>query len=131
GSNLFVSIGCSHCHTPAITTSPVGTSLNGGKFIVNSALGNKVIRPYSDFMLHDVGTGDGIIQNGGSGTRNKLRTPPLWGLRTRGRLMHDNFNTTRFNSILRHTNEAEPVIQSFTNLSTTQQNQILTFLNSL
>ena len=45
--------------------------------------------------------------------------------------MHDGFNTTRYNSILRHTNEAEPVIQNFINLTTTQQNQLLTFLNSL
>ncbi|MFL6237539.1 MAG: di-heme oxidoredictase family protein [Thermoanaerobaculia bacterium] len=131
GSNLFVSIGCANCHTPSITTAPAGTVINGGKFTVPAALGDKTIHPYSDFMLHDVGTGDGIVQNGGAATANKLRTPPLWGLRTRSRFMHDLFNTTRFNATLRHTNEAEPVIQSFINLSTTQQNQILTFLNSL
>jgi CxxC motif-containing protein (DUF1111 family) len=131
GSSLFVSIGCSNCHTPTITTAPVGTVINGGKFTVPAALGDKIIHPYSDFMLHDVGTGDGIVQNGGATTANKLRTPPLWGLRTRARFMHDLFNTTRYNAILRHTNEAEPVIQNFINLSTTQQNQILTFLNSL
>jgi CxxC motif-containing protein (DUF1111 family) len=131
GSNLFVSIGCSQCHTPTIQTAPVGTVLNGGKLVVTAALGDKIIHPYSDFMLHDVGTGDGIIQNGGTTSRNKLRTPPLWGVRTRSRLMHDLFNTTRHNTILRHTNEAEPVIQNYINLSSTQQNQLLTFLNSL
>jgi CxxC motif-containing protein (DUF1111 family) len=131
GSSLFVSIGCSNCHTTSITTAPAGTVINGGKFTVPAALGDKIIHPYSDFMLHDVGTGDGIVQNGGASTANKLRTPPLWGLRTRSRFMHDLFNTTRYNAILRHTNEAEPVIQNFINLSTTQQNQILTFLNSL
>jgi CxxC motif-containing protein (DUF1111 family) len=134
GGNLFVSIGCSHCHTPTIQTAPVGTVFNGtgaGKFTVTAALGDKIIHPFSDFMLHDVGTGDGIIQNGGTTSRNKLRTPPLWGLRTKSRLMHDLFNTTRHNTILRHTNEAEPVIQNYLNLSTTQQNQLLTFLNSL
>ncbi|HET9212657.1 MAG TPA: di-heme oxidoredictase family protein [Thermoanaerobaculia bacterium] len=131
GASLFNAIGCNICHTPSITTAPAGTVINGGKFTVPAALGDKIIHPYSDFMLHDVGTGDGIVQNGGSSTRNKLRTPPLWGLRTRARFMHDLFNVTRFNAILRHTNEAEPVIQNFINLSTTQQNQILTFLNSL
>ncbi|HEY2290345.1 MAG TPA: di-heme oxidoredictase family protein [Thermoanaerobaculia bacterium] len=131
GSNLFVSIGCANCHTPTITTAPTGTVINGGKFTVPASLGDHIIHPYSDFMLHDVGTGDGIVQNGGASTANKLRTPPLWGLRTRARFMHDLFNTTRFNATLRHTNEAEPVIQNFINLSTTQQNQILTFLNSL
>lgn len=131
GATLFTQIGCAHCHTPTITTAPVGTVFNGGKFVVTAALADKIIHPYSDFMLHDVGTGDGIVQNGGSSTRNKLRTPPLWGLRTKTRLMHDLFNTTRHNTILRHTNEAEPVIQNYISLSTTQQNQLLTFLNSL
>ena len=83
GGNLFNQIGCATCHAATITTAPAGTVINGGKFIVTAALGDKIIHPYSDFMLHDVGTGDGIVQNGGQGTRNKLRTPPLWGLRTR------------------------------------------------
>jgi len=131
GSSLFTSIGCANCHTSSITTAPAGTVVNGGKYTIPAALGDKIIHPYSDFMLHDVGTGDGIVQNGGAATRTKMRTPPLWGLRTRSRFMHDLFNTTRFNAIQRHTNEAEPVIQNFLNLSTTQQNQILTFLNSL
>ncbi len=131
GANLFNSIGCRHCHTTSITTAPAGTVINGGKFVVPAALGDKIIHPYSDFMLHNVGTGDGIIQNGGSSTRNKLRTPPLWGLRTRSRFMHDGENITRNNAILRHTNEAEPVIQNYINLSLTQKNQLVTFLNSL
>jgi len=131
GGNLFTSIGCATCHTPTITTAPAGTSFNGGKFIVPAALADKIIHPYSDLMLHDVGTGDGIIQNGGSSTRNKLRTPPLWGLRTRSRLMHDTLDLTRNNAILAHTNEAEPVIQNYINLSTTQKNQLIAFINSL
>jgi CxxC motif-containing protein (DUF1111 family) len=131
GASLFTSIGCANCHTPTITTAPAGTSFNGGKFIVTAALGDKNIHPYSDFMLHNVGTGDGIVQNGGSTTRLKVRTPPLWGLRTRTRLIHDGEDITRNNAILFHTNEAEPVIQNYINLSLTQKNQLITFLNSL
>ncbi len=134
GSNLFNSIGCSHCHRTSITTAPVGTVVNGtgaGKLVITAALGDKIIHPYSDFMLHDVGTGDFIIQNGGASTFAKLRTPPLWGMRTRSRLMHDGENFTRNSAILRHTNEAEPVIQNYINLSLTQKNQLITFLNSL
>ena len=131
GANLFTSIGCASCHTATITTAPAGTVINGTKFTVPPALGDKIIHPYSDFMLHDVGTGDGIIQNGGAVSQFKMRTPPLWGLRTRARFMHDLFNTTRTNAIQRHTNEAEPVIQNYLNLSVTQQNQIGVFLNSL
>jgi CxxC motif-containing protein (DUF1111 family) len=131
GGSLFHSVGCDICHTPTFTTAPVNTSFNGGKFIVPAALADKTIHPYSDLMLHDVGTGDGIIQNGGSSTMNKLRTPPLWGLRTRSRLMHDTLDLTRNNAILAHTNEAEPVIQNYINLSTTQKNQLIAFINSL
>ena len=53
-------------------------------------------------MLHDIGTGDGIVQNGGATTRNKIRTAPLWGLRTRTRLMHDGQSLTIRDAILRH-----------------------------
>lgn len=131
GQTLFTQIGCNHCHTPTITTAPAGTVINGGAFIVPAALGDKIIHPYSDFMLHDVGTGDGIVQNGGQSTRNKLRTPPLWGLRTRARMMHDGETVTRNEAILRHKNEAAPVITNYNNLTNTQKNQLITFLNSL
>jgi CxxC motif-containing protein (DUF1111 family) len=39
---------------------------------------NKIIHPYSDFLLHDIETGDGIVQNPPEDTANKLRTVPLW-----------------------------------------------------
>jgi len=99
--------------------------------VVPAALGSKVIHPYSDFLLHNVGTGDGIVQNGPSDTANKMRTPPLWGVRTRDRLMHDGESLTRNDAILRHAGEATFVINNYRNLSTTQKNQLITFLNSL
>jgi len=131
GQQLFTNIGCSICHVATITTAPAGTVINGGAFTVPAALGNKNIHPYSDFLLHDVGTGDGILQNGPADTRNKLRTAPLWGVRTRNRLMHDGEQHTRNDAILRHAGEATFVINNYRNLSDTQKNQLITFLNSL
>jgi CxxC motif-containing protein (DUF1111 family) len=131
GSSIFNAIGCGICHVRTITTAPAGTVINGGAFTVPAALGNKTIHPFSDFLLHDVGTGDGIVQNGGQSTRNKLRTPPLWGVRTRARLMHDGNTLNRNESILRHAGEATGVINNYRGLSVTQQNQLITFLNSL
>jgi CxxC motif-containing protein (DUF1111 family) len=131
GEHIFNSIGCNICHVPTITTAPAGTPINGGTFTVPDALGNKVIHPYSDFLLHDVGTGDGIVQNGGQSTAQKLRTPPLWGLRTRTRLMHDGEALTRLEAIVRHGGEASFVINNFRFLSVAQKAQLLTFLNSL
>ena len=131
GSNLFDSIGCGSCHVRNIVTAPPGTSINGGALTVHAALGNKRIHPFSDFLMHDVVTGDGIVQNGGQGTRNQLRTPPLWGLRSKGRLMHDGESLTRNDAILRHAGQATGVINSYRNLSTASKNQLIAFLNSL
>src|SRR3954471_20302967 len=131
GSNLFNAIGCNICHVTSITTSSAGTSINGGALTVSAALGNKIIHPYSDFLLHNIGTGDGIVQNGGASTRNKVRTQPLWGVRTHDRHMHDGATLTFSESILRHGGEATFVINNYRSLNATQQNQIVTFLKSL
>jgi CxxC motif-containing protein (DUF1111 family) len=131
GEDIFAQIGCANCHVTAITTAPAGTMINGGAFSVPPALGNKIIHPFSDFLLHDVGTGDGIVQNGGQSTRNKVRTAPLWGLRTHNRFMHDGEALTVNAAILRHDNEAANVIRRYRNLSGFQTIQLLTFLMSL
>ena len=131
GSVLFDQIGCNICHTRNITTSAVGTSINGGAFIVPAALGNKVIHPFSDFLLHDIDTGDGIVQNGGQSTRNKMRTMPLWGIRIQPRHMHDGQTLTFNESILRHGGEATSVTNNYLGLSNTNKNRLITFLKSL
>lgn len=118
----FQQIGCAICHVPTIVTPPPDIVINGGAFTVPAALGNKIIHPFSDFLLHDVGTGDGIVQNGGQGTRNKIRTAPLWGLRTRTRLMHDGLSLTITNAIQRHAGEATGVISQYYALSDTEKN---------
>ena len=131
GANLFDSIGCDTCHTASFTTSPAGTLINGNAFRVPAALGNKIIHPFSDFLLHDIDTGDGIVQNGGQGTANKVRTQPLWGVRTHVRHMHDGESLTFTDAILRHGGEATGVINRFRALSNAQRNQIIAFLQSL
>lgn len=131
GEQVFNQLGCQHCHTAAITTAPAGTAINGGRFVVPAALGGKVIHPYGDFMLHDVGTGDGIVQNGGERTRNMIRTAPLWGLRTRSRLLHDGTALTPNEAILRHDREARMVAQAYQRLPRDQRDLLMAFLNSL
>jgi CxxC motif-containing protein (DUF1111 family) len=131
GAQLFNQISCNVCHVTTLRTAPAGTPINGGQFVVPDALGAKIIHPYSDFLLHDVGTGDGIVQNGGQSSRNKLRTAPLWGLRTRARFMHDGASLTPRDAILRHDGEARFVISNFRNLTDLQKNQLLIFLRSL
>jgi CxxC motif-containing protein (DUF1111 family) len=131
GRQLFSSIGCATCHTPTIVTAAPGTLINGGAMRVANSLGNKIIHPFSDSLLHDVGTGDGIVQNGGPSTRNKIRTAPLWGLRARGRFMHDNLSFGFEDAIARHGNQAASARQNFNNLSNGDRRRVLAFLSSL
>jgi CxxC motif-containing protein (DUF1111 family) len=130
GQVMFESIGCSTCHVQSITTAPAGTLINGGMFVVPQALGNKIIHPYSDFLLHDIETGDGIVQTPPQDTANKLRTAALWGLRMR-RYMHDLRSLTLQDAIERHRGEAEHVSRHFRDLSPAEKQQLFTFLASL
>jgi CxxC motif-containing protein (DUF1111 family) len=61
GSKLFDKIGCAECHVRTLTTASAGTKINGGTYTIPEALGGKTFYPYSDFLLHNVGTGDGIV----------------------------------------------------------------------
>ena len=131
GSVLFNVIGCADCHTRQFTTVAPGTLINGGALTVGTALGNKIIHPFSDFALHNIGTGDGIVQNGGQSTRNQVKTPVLWGMRTRDRLMHDGETLNRNEAILRHAGQAAGDVFNYNFLSNTQKNQLIKFLNSL
>jgi CxxC motif-containing protein (DUF1111 family)/WD40 repeat protein len=142
GSALFDSLSCNVCHVRSITTAPVGSVINGGTFVVPDALGNKVIHPFSDFLLHDIGTGDGIVETNGELTRNKMRTAPLWGLRTHDKLMHDGGSSSApsnsgaqsfavYEAILRHAGQANSSRVAFQALSSIQKAQLITFLKSL
>jgi CxxC motif-containing protein (DUF1111 family) len=131
GNQLFDAIGCNVCHVETMLTAPIGTVINGGAYTVTAALGNKFIHPFGDFLLHDVGTGDGIVQAGPADTANKLRTAPLWGLHIKSRFMHDLESLTLDDAIRRHKGEAEHVTAKFRRLTAAQQQQLLTFLRSL
>jgi CxxC motif-containing protein (DUF1111 family) len=151
GEQLFTKIGCATCHVPALTTAPVGTVIDGGTLTIPAALGGKTIHPYGDFLLHDVGTGDGIIMSSTEHygrafaperwpsfsltdlqrTQNKVRTPPLWGVRLRSRLMHDGASLTLRDAIVRHQGEAARVTQQFLRLKPKDQQALLDFLRSL
>ncbi|HEX8109257.1 MAG TPA: di-heme oxidoredictase family protein [Kofleriaceae bacterium] len=131
GNTQFNNIGCAVCHVGTITTAPAGTVINGGALTVSTALGDKNIHPFSDFLLHDVGTGDGIVQNGGQGTRNQVRTAPLWGIGARTRFMHDGASLTVSAAIQRHANQGATAKNNFNVLSATNQQDVINFIFSL
>lgn len=151
GSELFDKIGCATCHVRTLTTAPAGTKVNGGTFTIPAALGRKTFYPFSDFLLHNIGSGDGIAvpmqEHYGQkmyqikwknfspdrfqAARDKIRTAPLWGVRLRNRLMHDGESLTLRDAILRHSGEAAEVTRRFGRLSKGDQADILEFLSSL
>jgi CxxC motif-containing protein (DUF1111 family) len=131
GGELFRRVGCSVCHVESITTAPAGTVIDGGMFIVPDALGDKIIHPFGDFLLHDIGTGDGIVQVGPQDTANKLRTAPLWGLRTKPRFMHDLRSLSLEGAIARHEGEAREPARRFKELSPEERVALITFLKTL
>jgi CxxC motif-containing protein (DUF1111 family) len=134
GEKVFAAVGCARCHVASITTAPAGTLINGGRLRVHAALGNKIIHPYSDFLMHNIGTGDGIpVQPTPefAGTANQMRTAPLWALRTRNRLMHDGLSFTKQEAILRHAGQATAARQAFEALPDGSKTLLMRFLDSL
>ncbi|MGA9354539.1 MAG: di-heme oxidoredictase family protein [Terriglobales bacterium] len=59
GAALFTKIGCSTCHVESIQTGK-SPAAPGGPGLHPDAVENRTLHPYSDFLLHNVGTGDGI-----------------------------------------------------------------------
>ena len=132
GQANFNAAGCNVCHTPSINTAPVGSVINGGAFTVPAALGDKTIHPFGDFLLHNIGTGDGIVQNGAQSTRLQVRTMPLWGISVRNRLMHDGLSVTISDAITRHAGQALAAKNFFTNnLTAAGQADLIAFVASL
>jgi CxxC motif-containing protein (DUF1111 family) len=151
GSMLFDRIGCASCHVRTLTTASAGTAFHGGTYTIPPALGAQSFHPFGDFLLHDVGTGDGIVMamqehygramyqhewknlsmTAFPATQNKVRTAPLWGVRLRTRLMHDGASVTLGDAIRRHRGEARDATQRFMALSASDQEALLEFLRSL
>ena len=150
GAALFDKVGCDTCHVQTLTTASSGTKINGGTFTLPDALGGKQFHPYGDFLLHNVGTGDGFVvpmlEHYGKNmyqirwnnfsvsdyhnAANKVRTAPLWGVRLRSRLMHDGESVTLLDA-LRHRGEAEHVTGKFRKLKSSEKEALLEFLRSL
>lgn len=119
GDELFASTGCAQCHVPALMTGPSPIL----------ALDRKPVEAYSDFLLHDIGTGDGIDQGAANG--NEFRTAPLWGLRHRRMLLHDGRALTPADAIDAHGGRASVARDRFRRMGPTDRQALLDFLASL
>jgi CxxC motif-containing protein (DUF1111 family) len=120
GEQFFQAAGCASCHVATLTT--------GANAI--AALDRKTYHPYSDFLLHDMGTlGDGVEM--ASATGNELRTAPLWGLRFINRYLHDGRATTLEQAIAAHDGQGRASRDRFNALSGDSRAKLIAFLRSL
>lgn len=119
GERIFAAIGCTACHVPALETGPS----------TNPLFNRRRVELYSDLLLHDVGTGDGIRQ--AAAAANEIRTPALWGLRLRRPLLHDGSAATIADAIARHAGEAALAVSGYQRLAAEDRERLLRFLRSL
>lgn len=114
GEMLFDQLGCSDCHAPMLMTED-GTP----------------IYPYTDLLLHDMGTSlaDGIRLGVATGT--EYRTAPLWGLVASAPYLHDGLAESIEEAITKHDGEAIGARDAFEALSAAERDDLLAFLNSL
>jgi CxxC motif-containing protein (DUF1111 family) len=120
GEATFERIGCTSCH---VATMRSGTSSV-------AALSRQTYHPYSDFLLHDVGTlGDGIEQGDANG--REIRTAPLWGLRFINTYLHDGRARTLDDAIGAHDGQAKAARDRWAALPRNEKDKLLTFLRSL
>ncbi len=127
GEALFEAIGCAACHVPSFTTPPSAPI---------AALAGVAFRPYSDFLLHDVGAlGDAIVQ--GAASETAMRTAPLWGLAHRTRFLHDGraggaaWDDGVRAAIAEHAGDASASRDAFGALAPADEARVLAFLASL
>ena len=127
GKMLFSDIGCADCHTPNHHTE-------SHEF---PELSNQSIWPYTDLLLHDMGEGLADHRPVFDANGQEWRTPPLWGIglvktvNKHTRFLHDGRARNLTEAILWHGGEAKTAQQNFINLSKTEREEILTFVNSL
>ncbi|RKG99866.1 thiol oxidoreductase [Corallococcus sp. CA053C] len=128
GETVFNNAGCAKCHAPTLTTSQY-SPLNEFR--------NETIHAYTDLLLHDMGTGlaDNLPEGQASGA--EWRTAPLWGIGlTTGvsggeSYLHDGRARSVTEAILWHGGEGDASKQAFVNLSASDRNALLKFVNSL
>ncbi len=124
GGQVFSNVGCQACHTKTFTTEK--SPLTGQS--------NVTIQPFSDFALHEMGTGlaDGVSQ--GTATGNEFRTAPLWGVGQRIFFLHDGRTKDLHEAIQQHASrgsEANTVINNYNQLARDDKQALINYLRSL
>jgi len=128
GKKTFETIGCASCHIPKMKT--------GNDYLI-TALRNQTIRPYTDLLLHDMGTDLADNTPDFMATGSEWRTQPLWGIglietvNGHTNLMHDGRAKNVTEAILWHGGEAFTSKDEFKKLRAIEREELIAFINSL
>ena len=140
GEKMFYQAKCHLCHVTTLHTKPRGATLLNGTEL--PWLGGQTIHPYSDYLLHDMGSeimGVGLNDNYVSGLArgNEWRTTPLWGIGLQEKVnahtyfLHDGRARSLQEAILWHGGEGEASKNIFKNMSKSNRSALIAFLESL
>jgi CxxC motif-containing protein (DUF1111 family) len=122
GDASFTEIGCDGCHVRVLRTGAHDVA----------ALSNREYRPFSDFLLHDMGAlADGVGE--GDAAPREMRTAPLWGMRLTksDRLLHDGRAKSLSDAIRLHDGQGAAARAAFVALPERKQQALLAFLRTL
>ncbi len=128
GEQLFAEAQCASCHIPTLRT---------GVLAGVSSVSNQTIHPYTDLLLHDMGPGLADNRPDFHASGSEWRTPPLWGIglvkRVNGHTnsLHDGRARDLMEAILWHGGEAEASRQAVEQMSKTERDALIAFLESL
>jgi CxxC motif-containing protein (DUF1111 family) len=136
GQPFFTSAGCAGCHVPTTFRTPT----NPAPLLIDAA-GTESVRvpanfafnPYSDFLVHDMGTLGDQIGNAGDSVpvTRRMRTQPLWGVRFENKLLHDGRCGDIACAIRAHDGQAAAARNAFNALSSANQHDLILFVRSL
>ncbi|HAS6192175.1 TPA: c-type cytochrome [Vibrio vulnificus] len=128
GETLFVQSGCESCHKQTVKTA---------KREALPALSEQTIHPYTDLLLHDMGSGLADNRPEYLANGQEWRTPPLWGIgytqevNDHTYFLHDGRARNLMEAVLWHGGEAEAAKQNVLKMSAKERDALIAFLNSL
>jgi CxxC motif-containing protein (DUF1111 family) len=128
GAALFRQAGCAGCHLPELRTATLAGV---------PEVSDQTIRPYTDLLLHDMGSelADDRPEFDASG--REWRTAPLWGIGLtevvsgHANFLHDGRAGTLMEAILWHGGEAEAAREAVRGFAGADREALLAFLRSL
>jgi CxxC motif-containing protein (DUF1111 family) len=137
GEKTFEKLQCAVCHTPSMQTDTKvmvpdpNSPAPKIKWMEVKAMEKQVIRPYADFLLHQMGPelADGMPQLGSKG--GEWRTTPLWWLSAKKFYLHDGRAKTIEEAILAHGGQSADATQNFKKLKDSEKKDLMAFLKSI